>query len=99
MFNVPVTPGATEAKPAGGTAVRVDARLAWNDTGIVVTAGDRVGFHASGQIQFGPGLGQTAGPNGNAAERRANYPNPAVPVGVLIERVGNGAPFGIGMQT
>ena len=99
VFNVPVTPGATEAMPAGGTAVRVDARLAWNDTGIVVTAGDRVGFRASGQIQFGPGTGQTSGPNGNAAEHRANYPDPTVPVGALIGRVGNGAPFGIGMQT
>ena len=31
--------------------------------------------------------------------RRATYPDPSVPVGALIGRIGNGAAFGIGMQT
>jgi hypothetical protein len=85
-----------------GTAsasVRVDAKQAWTDTGITVNAGDRVVFQASGQIAFGSGPGQTADPNGNPAERRANYPDPSVPVGALIGKVGNSAPFAIGMQT
>ncbi len=101
VYNAPVDPSApgTTPAPAGGTAVRVDARMAWNDTGIVVNAGERVVFNASGQIQFGRGAGQTSGPNGNAAERLSNYPDPTVPVGALIGRVGNGAPFGIGTQT
>ena len=83
----------------GGTLVRVDAKQAWTDTGIIVNAGDRVVFNASGQIQFGQGAGQTSDPNGNAAERRATYPDPSVPVGALLGKIGYSAPFAIGMQT
>jgi hypothetical protein len=79
--------------------VRVDAKQAWTDTGITVVAGDHVVFNASGQIAFGQTAGQTADPNGNPAEQRANYPVPNVPVGALIGRVGNSAPFAVGMQT
>ena len=85
-----------------GTAaasVRVNATQSWTDTGIIVNAGDRLVFNASGQIAFGRGPGQVADPNGNAAERRANYPDPTVPVGALIGKIGNSAPFAIGMQT
>jgi len=93
---------ATAGQTASASApvpVRVDAKQAWTDTGITVNAGDRVVFNASGQIQYGQSPGQTADPNGNPAERRANYPVPSVPVGALIGRVGNSAPFAIGMQT
>jgi len=91
---------ATAGQAAGAAVpVRVDARQAWTDTGITVNAGDRVVFNASGQIQFGTGAGQTSDPNGNPAERRANYPLPSAPVGALIGKIGNSAPFGIGMQT
>jgi PA-IL-like protein len=89
---------ATTGRQAG-TQVRVDATQAWTDTGITVNAGDRVVFNASGQITFGRGAGQTADPNGNPAEKRANYPDPTVPVGALIGKIGNSAPFAIGMQT
>ncbi len=81
------------------TSVRVEATRAWTDTGITVNAGDRVAFNASGQIAFGRSPGQTADPNGNGAEKRANYPDPSVPVGALIGKIGNSAPFAIGMQT
>lgn len=90
---------ATSGQLLTASPVRVDARTAWNDTGITVNAGDRIAFTASGQIQFGQGAGQIADPNGNPAERRANYPDPTVPVGALLGRIGNGAPFAIGMQT
>lgn len=90
---------ATSGQVLTPSPVRVDARTAWNDTGITVNAGDRIAFAASGQIQFGQGAGQVADPNGNAAERRANYPDPTVPVGALLGRIGNGAPFAIGMQS
>jgi hypothetical protein len=101
VFNYRGRPGAvaTAGSLAGGTPVRVDARQGWIDTGITVNAGDRIVFQASGQIQFGRYAGQTATPDGNAAERRATYPDPTVPVGALIGKVGNSAPFGIGMQT
>ena len=79
--------------------VRVDARQAWTDTGITVNAGDRIVFNASGQVAYARGAGQTADPNGNPAERRATYPDPSVPVGALLGKIGNSAPFAIGMQT
>ena len=88
------TPGQTS-----GVAVRVDAQRAWTDTGLNVNAGDRVVFSASGQIAYGQSAGQTSDPNGNSAERRATYPDPSVPVGALLGKVGNSAPFAIGMQT
>ncbi len=102
VFNDRGRPGgavATAGRLAGGTSVRVDAKQGWTDTGITVKAGDRIAFQASGEIQFGRYGGQTATPDGNPAERRATYPDPTVPVGALIGRVGNGAPFGIGTQT
>ena len=101
VFNGRGRQGVTAIGTTGQAAipVRVDARQAWTDAGITVNAGDRVAFHASGQIAFGRGAGQTSDPNGNPAERRANYPDPTVPVGALLGRIGNGAPFAIGMQT
>ena len=85
---------------APGITVRVDAKQAWNDTGLTVNQGDRVAFQASGQITFGQFGGQTATPDGNPLERRgrATNPDPSVPVGALLGRIGNGAPFAIGMQ-
>jgi hypothetical protein len=83
---------------AQGRTIRVDANRGWTDTGITVNQGDRVAFQASGEILYGRSTGQTATPDGGA-ERRPNYPDPSVPVGALIGKVGNSAPFAIGMQT
>ena len=82
-----------------GVQVRVDAKQAWTDTGVNVNVGDHVVFNASGQIAFGRSPGQTSEPGGNGAERRATYPDPTVPVGALLGKIGNSAPFAIGMQT
>jgi hypothetical protein len=97
-FNGAGAPVATSGQMPS-TQIHVDATQAWTDTGITVNAGDRVVFNASGQIAYGRSAGQTADPNGNPAEKRANYPDPTVPVGALIGKVGNSAPFAIGMQT
>jgi len=88
----------TTGSIAGGRTVQVDARQAWTDTGITVNVGDHVVFQASGQINYGRSAGQTATPDGGA-ERRANYPDPTVPVGALLGKIGNSAPFAIGTQT
>jgi len=91
----------TAAPAAVGTSgftINVPADKPWVDTGITVNAGDRVSFQASGQITYGRSPGQTATPDGGA-DRRAQYPEPSVPVGALIGRIGNGKPFGIGTQT
>ena len=98
-YNGPTAVAGTAGTLTPPATVRVDARQAWTDTGVTVNQGDRVVFQASGQVQFARGATQTATPDGNPAERRANYPDPTVPVGALLGRIGNGAPFAIGMQT
>jgi hypothetical protein len=89
------TPGAVATS---GTTIRVAANQAWTDTGITVNQGDKVVFQASGEITYGRSPGQTATPDGGA-DHRPQYPAPSLPVGALIGRIGNGAPFGIGTQT
>jgi len=100
IFNYTGPAGAigTAGLAGQGRTITVDARKAWTDTGITVNQGDRVAFQASGEIQFGRSPGQTATPDG-ASERRATYPEPTVPVGALIGKIGKGAPFGVGTQT
>lgn len=88
----------------GGATVRVDARQVWTDTGITVNRGEMVTFRASGQIQIGPAQGETATPDGSAyngqrSGRSLRYPAERIAPGALIGRIGNSAPFGIGMQT
>jgi len=81
-----------------GSTINVPANVAWTDSGITVNAGDRLAFQASGTINYGQTAGQSATADG-AGERRANYPDPTVPVGALIGKVGNnGTPFAIGNQ-
>jgi hypothetical protein len=77
-------------------AVRVDANVAWNNAGIVVRRGDRLSFSTTGTIHFGTAPDATAGPDGNDRMRGPQYPIAAMPVGGLIGRVGNSAPFPIG---
>jgi hypothetical protein len=79
--------------------VRVNANQAWTGTGLNVRAGDLLVFRASGRINFGQGSTQTAGPDGNDSLKRAAYPVSGMPVGGLIGRVGNSAPFPIGSNT
>jgi len=98
-YNGPTTNAAIgTAGTIPGRSISVDARQAWTDTGIDVNVGDHVMFNASGEINYGRSAGQTATPDGGA-ERRANYPDPSVPVGALLGKIGNGAPFAIGTQT
>jgi PA-IL-like protein len=93
------TSGSAAATPPQPGEIRVEANQAWTDTGITVKKGDRVAFRASGQIMFGQGADQTATPDGNGALKQPNYPVPVMPVGGLIAKVGNAAPFPIGSNT
>jgi hypothetical protein len=84
---------------AGGgdpqASVRVEANQRWTDTGLMVQPGERIAFSASGTIEYGKGM--NAGPDGDkGVSPRAGYAIRDMPVGGLIGRVGNGAPFAIG---
>jgi PA-IL-like protein len=92
-------PAFSSAAPAGPFAV--DARQEWTRTGVTVRQGERISFESSGQVRWGSGQGQIAGPDGadiQTSERR-NYPVPQWGVGALVARVGNGRPFAIGSST
>ena len=80
-------------------ATRVEANRPWTDTGISVKKGDRVAFRATGQVKWVPSPGDITGPDGNDSLRRPDYPVTAMPVGGLIGKVGNSAPFPIGSNT
>ncbi len=99
IFHAPERPVAAAPAAPGGpsTSVRVDAKQPWTDSGLTVNQGDRIMIQASGQIAYGQSAGQTAGPEGGT-ERRGNYPDPNVPVGTLLGKIGNSAPFAIGSQ-
>jgi hypothetical protein len=97
VYNRIVAANAPVGTSGAAITIRVPANQAWTDTGITVNQGDRVSFQASGEITYGRSPGQTATPDGGA-DRRANYPDPSVPVGALIGKVGKSAPFGIGTQ-
>jgi PA-IL-like protein len=102
-FNAPastsVGTAGSSAVPLNPGEIRVDANQAWTDAGITVKKGDRVAFRAQGQIHFGEGPTQTAGPDGNAELKNPAYPVAVMPVGGLIAKVGNSAPFPVGSNT
>ena len=77
-------------------AVRVDANVPWTDTGVDVNVGDLVRFQSSGEIAFGRSNGQVAGVDGKSDVQSPNYPVSVMPVGGLIGKVANSAPFPIG---
>jgi hypothetical protein len=87
----------TLLSPSNG--LQIPATVAWTDTGITVRAGDMLSFDAAGEVRWGRGAGDTASPNGNPASTRSSYPLRSAPVGTLIGRVGNSAPFLIGTST
>jgi hypothetical protein len=86
---------------ANAASVRVDARQEWTPTDVTVRQGERVAFQATGQIAWGQGVTQVAGPEGapmDAAARRT-YPVPSAGVGALVGRIGNGVPFLVGASS
>jgi hypothetical protein len=91
--------GNRERVPAD--AIRVEGRRPWTDTGIEVSRGERISFETTGEVHWGQGNTQVAGPDGANIERRLrrNYPVPEMGVGGLIARVDNSRPFPIGSNT
>lgn len=90
--------GGRLARGAPQVTVRVEANQPWTDTGIVVRAGERVAFRATGTINVVADV--STGPEGHGAKPgQAAFPVPAMNLGGLIGRVGNGRPFAIGAST
>ena len=82
-----------------GDIVRVDPTQRWTDTGLDVTAGDRIFFDAEGTLQMSEGPPDTATPAGATSGRRAaEAPLPRAAAGTLIGRIGDSAPLLIGAQ-
>jgi hypothetical protein len=97
-----VRPGARigpGARNAPGT-ILVNSREPWTDTGIDVRAGDWLTVRATGTIQLSDNTADIADPQGTRSRRTAgNAPLPRAPIGALIARVGNSAPFVVGAST
>ena len=85
--------GRMNAQPQ--STVRVEGNRPWTDTGLMVQPGERLSFNASGTMEFRSG--SSTGPDGDRNQPpQARYALRDMPVGGLIGRVGNGAPFAIG---
>jgi len=98
-YTGPTTNAVGTSGQAAARTIQVPANQQWTDTGVDVTQGQQVVFEASGQITWDRQAGATATPDGNGTQTRTGLPVPNAPVGALIGRVGNAAPFGIGTQT
>ena len=101
VLNAPTAaPPVAVATSGVGGGISVNANQPWTDTGITVRKGDRVSFNTTGQIRVTAdgSADAAAGPDGSGHFQgsRARYPVPAMPVGGLIAKVGNSAPFPIG---
>ncbi len=84
--------------PSVAGAVTVQANQPWTSTGRTVKKGQRVTFTTSGEIQLSDNPNDIANANGAKDGRlAANAPIPQAAAGALIARVGNSAPFPIGL--
>jgi hypothetical protein len=88
---------AQAAAPAG--AIIVQGNQAWTNSGISVTRQERIGFLATGDIMIAANASSGVGGSPAATSPTIRYPVFSSPVGALIARVGNGAPFLIGANT
>jgi hypothetical protein len=80
-----------------GDIIPVSATERWTDTGLTVRAGDSITIEADGTIQMSGDRGDTAEPAGG----RRTAPGALVrnaPAGILIARIGNGAPVAVGAR-
>ncbi len=94
------TAGQTTANvPLPRGAVAIQANQAWTPTGVTVRKGEQWAFQTTGEISFGHSPGQTAGPDGTGSPVGVGFPVPTMPVGGLVAKVGNSAPFPIGSNT
>jgi len=88
------------AAPPHARAVIVPSNVGWTSTGIAVKRGQHLRFEPSGEIRLSFATDDVAHAAGALnARRNGKAPIPAIAVGTLIGRVGNGQPFSIGDST
>lgn len=93
-------PTSTEATTgSSGDGITVSSRAHWTPTGMTVRRGETLIIRADGEIRISPDTNDRATPNGIVAQRYdPRAPLPRTLAGALIGRIGNGQPFGIGMN-
>jgi hypothetical protein len=79
-------------------SILVTNRQTWIDSGIDVRTNETLDITATGSVQYSPQLTNVTGPNGAAGVTRSRAPMPRMPVGALVARVGNSAPFFVGQK-
>jgi Ca2+-binding EF-hand superfamily protein len=79
-------------------SVIVNNGQTWIDTGLEARAGDTLDITATGRVQYSRQFNDVTGPNGNPGITRPRAPMPNMPVGALVARVGNSAPFFVGAR-
>ena len=91
-------PAGTSGRAAvSNQVVRVDAQTRWTDTGLDVRTGDQVSFRSEGTVSMSGNNNDVADPAGSRIGRYASdVPLSQFPVGALIGRVGDSAPFLVG---
>ncbi|HVJ26087.1 MAG TPA: hypothetical protein VM493_01050 [Vicinamibacterales bacterium] len=91
--------GTTGRGQQANEVVVVDARTRWTDTGLDVTAGDRLQVRAEGTIVLSnnnDGQDTATAAGSRIGRKAADAPFPQMPAGGLIARVGDSGPFFFG---
>jgi hypothetical protein len=89
----------TAATTGSGDGITVSSQAQWTPTGLTVRQGETLVINADGEIRISPDTNDRATPNGIVSGRYdAGAPLPRTLAGALIGRIGNGQPFGIGMN-
>ena len=93
--NNATAPTSGQAAPSHARSIVVPSNVVWTNTGINVSRGQKLRFEPSGEIRisFNGNDVSNAGGTSRNAERAIIG---STPVGALVGRVGNGAPFVIG---
>ena len=91
----PVAPTSGQSSPSHARSVVVPSNVVWTNTGINVSRGQRLRFEPSGEIRLSFGSDDIARAGGSSRHNEKAIIG-SIPVGALVGRVGNGAPFVIG---
>lgn len=87
--------GTTGRRPNSEVVV-VDAQARWTDTGIDVTAGDRLVVRSEGTITMSSDTDTATAAGSRTGRKAPDAPFPQMPAGGLIARIGDSGPFFLG---